>query len=424
MKFRVLPLFCLVPLSLFVIRSADAAVVFRPGEKAKYVAPGEEELNGNAAEIFEIGQKAEKENNPKRAIRAYRQLVRKYSRDALAAGAAFRGAVLLEQTHQFLEAAGTYRVVVINYPTSPHFNESIEGQFRIGEMYLAGKKLKLLGIPLATSMDRAVEIFAGVVRTAPFGKYTARAQFDIGLAREKQGANDAALQAYLAVITKFPNDPIAADAQYQIGYIWFTASRSGVKDLAATNNARIAFQDFLFRFPNPVKAAPARSNLQQLEHKATSSSFEVARFYDKQKMYRAAVIYYNEVIRQQPGSAESEKAKRRIDQLRKKVGEKALQPLEDEAQKKKAEEAKTKGPGQSPPAPNSAPILPPDVDTSLPPPPSGPSSLLPPGSASAPASEATPEPSSTPAESAEPSATPASPDDSGSSEATAASPTP
>src|SRR5262249_39776070 len=159
-----------------------------------------------------------------------------------------------------------------------------EGQFRIGEMYLAGKKLKLLGIPYATSMDRAVEIFAGVVRTAPYGKYTARAQFDIGLAREKQGANDAALQAYQAVIDKFPNDPIAADALYQIGYVWFTSSKGGTKDIAATNNARLAFQDFLFRYPNSEKAAQARSNLQLLEHKSTSSSFEVARFYDKQKM--------------------------------------------------------------------------------------------------------------------------------------------
>src|SRR3989440_6607817 len=134
MKIRVFPLLFTLALSLFLVQSSDAAVVFRPGEKAKYVAPGEEELNGNAAELFEIGQKAEKENNPKRAIRAYRQLVRKYSRDALAAGAAFRGAELLEQTHQFLEAAAAYRVVVINYPTSPHFNEAIESQFRVGEM--------------------------------------------------------------------------------------------------------------------------------------------------------------------------------------------------------------------------------------------------------------------------------------------------
>ena len=426
MKFRVLPLFLLLAQGLFLLQTTDGAVVFRPGEKAKYVAPGEEELSGNAAELFEIGQKAEKEGNPKRAIRAYRQLVRKYPRDALAAGAAFRGAVLYEQVHEYLEAAGTYRLVVTNYPTSPHFNEAIEAQFRVGEMYLAGKKLKLLGIPLATSMDRAVEIFAAVIRTAPFGKYTARAQFDIGLAREKQGLNDAALQAYQAVIDKFPSDPIAADAQYQIGYIWFTASRAGTKDLAATNNARTAFQDFLFRFPNSEKAAQARANLQHLEHKALSSSFDVARYYDKQKAYRAAVIYYNEVIRQQPGSTESEKAKKRIDQLRAKLGDKVLQPLQEkEAEKKKAaDQEKTKSAEGSPLAPDSAPILPPDLDSSLPPPSSTSSGTLAPAASSTePESSATPEPPSTPEESPEASATPPPPEDTGSSEATA-SPTP
>jgi outer membrane protein assembly factor BamD len=423
MKCRILPVFLLVWLGLFLVQAADAAVVFRPGEKAKYVAPGEEELNGNAAELFEIGQKAEKDGNPKRAVRAYRQLVRKYSRDALAAGAAFRGAVLLEQTREFLVAAAAYRVVVVNYPTSPHFNEAIEGQFRIGEMYLAGKKLKLLGIPLATSMDRAVDIFAAVIRTAPYGKYTARAQFDIGVAREKQGANDAALQAYAAVVDKFPNDPVAADAQYQIGYIWLTASRGGVKDLAATNNARTAFQDFLFRYPNSEKAAQARANVQQLEHKATSTSFDVARYYDKQKAYRAAVIYYNEVIRQQPGSAESEKAKKRIDQLRAKLGDKVLQPLQEaEAEKKKTtDQEKTKNRAEGGPAQNSAPILPPDLDSALPPPPSASGgTTLPPASSTGPGSSATPEPSSTPEgpprESPEATATP---EDSGSSGATA-----
>jgi outer membrane protein assembly factor BamD len=429
MRFRVLPLFLLLVCGVFF--AANAAVVFRPGEKAKYVPPGEEELSGDAAELFQIGQKAEKEGNLGRAIKAYRTLVRMYSRDALAAGAAFRGAQLYEQTHEYLEAAGTYRLVVTNYPTSPHFNEAIEAQFRIGEMYLNGRKLKLLGIPFSTSMDRAVEIFAAVIRTAPYGKYTARAQFDIGLAREKQGANDAALQAYQAVIDKFPNDPIAANAQYQIGYIWFTASNMGTKDIAATNNAKTAFQDFLFRYPNSEKAQQARTNLQQLEHKSTSRAYDVARFYDKQKAYRAAVIYYNEVIRQQPGSTESEKAKKRIEELRAKVGDKVLQSAQETEAKKAKEQKKAdpaasagKPPAENPPPPDSAPVLPPDLDTALPP---LPSTSLGRSSSSEPATSATPEPTSAPDQTPErtPEESPALglPIDSGAPDATA-SPTP
>src|SRR5438067_7079935 len=117
MKIRVLPLFLALACGAF-FTAADGAVVFRPGEKAKYVPPGEEQLSGDAAELFDIGKKAEKDNNPRRAIRAYRQLVRKYPKDALAAGSAFRAAELLEKTREFLEAATAYRVVVVNYPTS------------------------------------------------------------------------------------------------------------------------------------------------------------------------------------------------------------------------------------------------------------------------------------------------------------------
>src|SRR6266581_3829208 len=391
--------------------SGKASVVFKPGQKAKYVAPGEEEISGNAAELYQIGQSAEEAGNIKRAIKAYKSLVKHHPKDTLASAALYRSAQLQEQLHEYTPAAESFSQLVEKYPGSPHFEEAIEAQFRVGEIYLNGKKLKFLGIPLASALDRAVTIFANVVRTAPYGKYTARAQFDIGLAREKQGANDAALQAYAAVIEKFPNDPVAADAQYQIGYIWFTAARAGTKDIAATNNARTAFQDFLFRYPNSEKAAQARANLQQLEHKATTSSFDVARYYDKQKAYRAAVIYYNEVIRQQPGTTESEKAKKRIDQLRAKLGDKVLQPLQEkEAEKKKStDQGKTKSAGESTPAPNSASILPPDLDSALPPPPSNwGDTTAPPASSTEPGSKTTPE---------------SSPEDSGSSEATV-SPTP
>jgi outer membrane protein assembly factor BamD len=367
--------FIFLAVALFLSPEAGvASIIFRPGEKAEYVAPGEEPMSGNAAELYQIGQTAEKEGNNKRAIKAYKSLVKRHPKDARASTAAFRAAQLLEQIHDYTPAALSYLYVVERYATSPHFDEAIEGQFRIGEIYLNGKKLKLLGIPVASALDRAVTIFANVVRTAPYGRYTARAQFDIGLAREKQGANDAAIQAYQAVVDKFPNEPIAVDAQYQIGYIWFTASQRGTNDAAAANNAKTAFQDFLFHYPKSEKAAQAHKNLDILEHKQTTDSFKVAKFYDKQKYYRAAVIYYNEVIRQQPGSDQSDKAKKRIDQLRAKLGDAALQPAIPVSQnaKKKAEaqRGETSGTGSAKPgAPNNdAPLPASDGENSLPPP--------------------------------------------------------
>src|SRR5215467_1907029 len=371
----VIRVFLLVAVTLLLLPElGTASIIFRPGQKAEYVAPGEEPMSGNAAELYQVGQAAEKEGNPKRAIRAYKTLVKRHPKDALASTALYRAAQLQEQIHDYTPASDSYLQLAERYPTSAHFEDAIEGQFRVGEIYLSGKKLKVLGIPIASALDRAVTIFANIVRTAPYGRYTARAQFNIGMAREKQGANDAAIQAYQAVVDKFPNEPIAVDAQYQIGYIWFTAAQKGTNDAAAAGNAKTAFQDFLFHYPKSEKAAQARKNLDILEHKQTNNSFKVAKFYDKQKYYRAAVIYYNEVIRQQPGSEESNQAKKRIDQLRAKFGDAALQPAIPVSQnaKKKPEAHAARTAGTEPAKPgapnNEAPLPASEGDSSLPPP--------------------------------------------------------
>ncbi|MFL6527680.1 MAG: outer membrane protein assembly factor BamD [Chthoniobacterales bacterium] len=397
-------LFSLVGAMLFA-SNGGASVVFKPGHKAKYIAPGDEEVSGTAQQLFDQAQAAEKAGNTNRAIRIYTTLVRKHPKDTLAAGAGYRRAQLLEQNHDYLKAAETYRIVVERYPKFERFDEAIEAQFRIGEMYLNGKKAKFLGMPIANALDKSVDIFAAIIRTAPYGKYTARAQFNIGLAREKQGNNDAALAAYQAVIDKFPDEPIAADAQYQLGYVWFRAAKTGTKDAAAAKNAKLGFQDFLFKHPNSEKAAQAREDMKMLDTKQTANAFQVARFYDKQKNYRAAVIYYNDVIRQQPGSREGDEAKKRVDQLQAKFGD-ALQPAlavsnkKSSSSKRDTAESHGSSAAQMPGTPTEmAPLPPPDMDASLPPPASLMPDTLPPLPSP---SSASSEPESSPSPSAPP----------------------
>lgn len=413
-RFRFLVLLA-VGCAVFPQRS-PAPVVFRPSDKVKYRAPGVEEVGGTAEQIYQNGLQAERDGNTGRALKAYRTLVKKHPGSIHAADALFRYSKVLEQKGDLIKAAQAYRALMEFYPKTEHFAEAIESQFRIGELYVNGKKVKLFGVKLGTSMDDAVEIFAAIVRSAPYGRYTARAQFDIGRAREKQGAGDLAVNAYSAVVEKFPNDPLAVDAQYQIGYIWLKAANGGSYDPNATEQARTAFQDFLFRFPKSEKAPQAQENLRKINQHQIGNSLEVARFYDRNKQYRAAVIYYNEVIRQQPGSSASAQAKKRIDQLRAKVGDKALQSAavvaDAEAKKhpKKPVAHATPLPG-APAREQRAPARPEMRDSSdLAPLPPAADSLPPPASTGPALPDASlppvPEPSATPAPSADTSPTP------------------
>ncbi len=403
LSFRILFLPLLVCLA-FVL-PVNGAVVFKPGEKAHYKTPGEEEMSGTARQLFDRAQAAEAKGDIGGAIKAYRTIVKKHPHDTLAGGSAYRLGQLLEQTHKYLPAADAYAVLCEKYSKSEHFEDAVTALFRIGEMYLTGQKTKILGITVKSGLEQAADIFTMIIRTAPYDKYTARAQFDLGRAREKQGQNEAAIAAYQAVVEKFPDDPIAVDAQYQIGYIWSKASSSGTYDPAAATKSKTAFEDFLARYPNSEKASQAKQNLKKMEHKQSSTAYDIAKFYDKQKQYRAAAIYYNEVIRTQPGSTEGEKAKKRISELRAKVGDAKLQPpaVTAAAASKKKVKARTQESGPPPSSNELAPLPPSDVDASLPPP----ASLLPDTTtAPPPSSDSTAAPSATPQPTPEAAATP------------------
>ncbi len=73
--------------TLILPESATASVVFQPGKKAKFVAPGEEQVSETALELYNTAQSAEKGGNLKRAIRAYADIVRRHPKDALAPSA-------------------------------------------------------------------------------------------------------------------------------------------------------------------------------------------------------------------------------------------------------------------------------------------------------------------------------------------------
>src|SRR5437667_4370779 len=135
MDFRVRVLSFLVSASLTFPGFSMASVIFKPGEKVKYVAPGDEEMSGKAEELFHIGQTAEKEGNLKRAIRAYKTLVQRHGKDALAPGALFRAAELQEQLHNYIVATEWCCSQLGNKHRIPQSDESQHAQCRIGGIY-------------------------------------------------------------------------------------------------------------------------------------------------------------------------------------------------------------------------------------------------------------------------------------------------
>ena len=310
----------------------EAAIIFRSNEGWSVEGDPASKVEGSAAEQMRKAEELEAKGNSGAAYDAYRALVKRYGLSVLAPKAQRKIGLILERSGDYDKAFNAYSTYLQKYPKGEDFESIVESMFKIGKLFLEGEKKKLLGVKIASSMERAKEMFTEIVKRAPYSRWAPLAQFNLGQALEKQTKYPEAIAAYTAVTTRYPTDAIADDAQYQIGYVRLQEFRQGSYDQAGANKARESFDDFINRYPDSEKVPQARENTKQLEGGAARGQLEIAKFYDKTKQYRAAVIYYNDVIKASPDTAEATLAKNRIEELKGKYGEDSLRSAPEKAE--------------------------------------------------------------------------------------------
>lgn len=297
---------------------AQAGLVWRPGEGWSDESGGDISASSSRDQL-ELAHKLEAQGARDDAAKAYKNLLRRWPLSFFAPEAQFRLAKILEDQGDFNGAFAAFQKMVQKYPSSNYFEEAMGEQYRIANLYLAGEPQRIWKIPIGPSMTKTIEMYQRVIKNAPYGTYAPQCQFNIGLAYEKQRKFTDAIDAYQNVLDNYPGSAVASNAQYQIGYAWMRSSISGDYDQGAAKKAVDAFQDFLVRYPNSDKAAQAQENIQKLGQRQTQGAFNIAKFYETQHDTRAAFIYYNEVVREDPNSPQAAQAKKRIQELRPKV---------------------------------------------------------------------------------------------------------
>jgi len=308
----------LVPalLALALAQSVSrASLVWRPGEGWSDESGGDISASSSRDQL-EAAHKLEAEGQRDDAVKAYKALLRRWPLSFFAPEAQFRLGKILEDEADYQNAFKSFQTMVKKYPSSDYFEQAIGEQYRIANLYLAGEPQRVWKIPVGPSMDKTVDMYNQIIKNAPYGTYAAQAEFKIGLAREQQRKYTDAVDAYQKVLDNYPTSAVASNAQYQIGYAWMRAASSANYDQSAARKATEAFQDYMVRYPNSDKAAQAQENIQKLGHEQTQGALNIAQFYERQHDTRAAFIYYNEVVREDPNSPQAQLAKKRIQELR------------------------------------------------------------------------------------------------------------
>jgi outer membrane protein assembly factor BamD len=251
------------------------------------------------------------------AKREFKKILKAYPKSVEAAESQYCLGLIEETQGNFYDAYLAYQKVVDKYPFSERIAEINEREYKIAEAYMTGAKRKTLGMSFQVE-NPAVEIFKKVVENAPFGPLAAKAEYKLGLVLKDLGSYYEAEEAFNKIVTNYPESEWVQAAKFQIAATRAMLSKSPDYDQGATKEAKEKFEEFLRDNPDMKLSEEAEKNILQLKEKEAQTNYNIARFYEKQKDYESAKIYYNEIIDNSPENALAAKALERIKIMEKK----------------------------------------------------------------------------------------------------------
>jgi outer membrane assembly lipoprotein YfiO len=250
-----------------------------------------------------------------RAVSEFGKLLKNYAQAPQAPDAQyFIGRAYEAQTLPY-EAFEAYHKVLQIYPATTRTEEIAKRCYDIAMQFQSGEKRAILGAKILSGRTAAIEIFKAVATDAPFSKHGELAQFKLGQAYEADGQFEEAVSAYEELIRRYPSSTMIEDARFRIAQ----ASQKGTfrpsYDQSPTDKAIKELQAFKTSHGGSDLAVKAEEQISVLEEKRAQHALEIAVFYERQKAWRSALIYYRDIATHFPKSSMAVQAAAKVAEL-------------------------------------------------------------------------------------------------------------
>lgn len=242
----------------------------------------------------------------KKALPEFEKLIRRYPKAKESAEAQYHIGLSLEALNKLYDAYLAHQKLIEKYPFSERIEEAIEKQYNIAEAFMQGKS-RFLGLDIPTS-KYAVDVFDAVIKNSPYGKYAAVSQYKIGLVLKSLGRYPEAKAEFEKVVSNYPESEWAEPAKFQIAICTKEISLDANYDQMTTQEAKEKFEEFVKAHPEAELSKEAEAEADALKEKEAESNFTAAAFYERQKKYESAKLYYEYVFTNFPKSTWAAKA--------------------------------------------------------------------------------------------------------------------
>lgn len=318
---------------LVLPQTSFAPLIYRPGEGWVYEPVGGDGKwqRTRAKDQLEVAQDAFVKNDYSLTLKAARRTVKVWPLSDYAPQAQYLVGRCYEARGSDEKAFKEYQNLLEKYPKIENYQEILKRQFDIANRYLDGKWFRVFGyLPLFPSMDKTVQMYEKIIKNGHYSEVAPQAQMNIGAARERQSRlfNDQepyieAVKAYEKAADRYHDQPkVAANALFRAGLAYKKQAKTAEYDQNASAQAIASFTDFMTLYPNDARVPEAQRYIEEMKAEQSRGSFEIARFYERRRRWEAAQIYYNEVLNKDPNSRLAGEARKRIEELKRRVSQK------------------------------------------------------------------------------------------------------
>ncbi len=142
----------------------------------------------------------------------------------------------------------------------------------------------------------AVSQFDAVEQNYPYSSWAVNAQLMHGYAEYLQNHYTEAIGSLDRFIQLHPTSPNASYAYYLRGLSFYEQIADIQRDQKGTEQAMVALQDVVNRFPESAYARDARLKIDLCRDHLAGKEMEIGRYYEKQKLYAAAIGRFQKVV--------------------------------------------------------------------------------------------------------------------------------
>ncbi len=264
------------------------------------------------AEQFQHAKKFFDIHDYSKAIKEFQKVVKYFKGSKEAGLALYYIGLSFENLKKDLKAFKVYKKLLESYPFFENVEEVYKRLYEIGERLEKKKLQRFLGVELKPP---ALLVFKTLAEVGAYSEYAAKALYKEGIILMGLNRFLEAQKCFEKIIEEYPDSDWIKLAKFQLALCNLKKSPKIEYDQGDLESAEKLLKEFLSEHPQEELAKVAEKELKFLREKMAEKNYKIAQFYESQRKFKSAKIYYKYIIKNFPETEWAKKSKERIGKL-------------------------------------------------------------------------------------------------------------